>query len=416
MKKSLAKLIALTMSVSIVSATTGTYIAQAAPVSVLTEGYYRVRKSWGESSSQIGSFRTFSYAKALADSYPGYEVYGPDGTQVYPEITVSAPKTTTTTAPAATPAPAPAATTAPATATAAQTAPVAGSTVTTSKSVSGYMTAQDAASGTNARVTLSAGTYYVYKVYNGIVNLSRVKGVPGSWVNPKDYSGSSQVTSASSQTASTSTTAAATSAQTTAAQTVTKVTTDYLYMRSSASTSAGVITLLPVGAKVTVLKSQNGWDQVRYGSLTGWSYAAYLKVVPTTVTTYQTNTAATTVTASATAQKIIAAARSVVGMPYVYGGASTSAGGFDCSGLTQWAYKQAGISIPRTVTQQYYGMKKVSDLQPGDIIVYGAYGEMEHAAIYIGNNQIIHSPDVGKTVEIRSMYFYTLTAMAYLRY
>ena len=100
---------------------------------------------------------------------------------------------------------------------------------------------------------------------------------------------------------------------------------------------------------------------------------------------------------------------------YVYGGESWAEGGFDCSGLTQWAYKQVGISIPRTATTQYNGLKKVSSPIVGDLVVYASGGSIQHVGMYIGNGQIVHSPDVGKFVEVRSVNFNTMSIYGYVR-
>lgn len=96
---------------------------------------------------------------------------------------------------------------------------------------------------------------------------------------------------------------------------------------------------------------------------------------------------------------IAAAASSMVGVPYVYGGADPS--GFDCSGLVMWAYAQFGISIPRTSGAQMYAgtMISAAEAQPGDIVAYGS-----HSGIYLGGGMMVHAPDVGRTVEIAAVY------------
>ncbi|MFB0919072.1 MAG: NlpC/P60 family protein [Clostridiaceae bacterium] len=97
------------------------------------------------------------------------------------------------------------------------------------------------------------------------------------------------------------------------------------------------------------------------------------------------------------------AAKSYLGVPYVYGGSSYS--GMDCSGLTSTAYRQAGISIPRTATAQYYASYKISrsELIPGDLIFWGYGGEITHVTMYAGNGMTIHAPSEGYTVCIVPM-------------
>ena len=102
----------------------------------------------------------------------------------------------------------------------------------------------------------------------------------------------------------------------------------------------------------------------------------------------------------------VSAARSVIGTQYVAGGASP--GGFDCSGLTSWAWAQAGVSLPHSASAQYGSLPRVplSAVQPGDIIYCGNFGP--HTALYAGGGQIIHttSPGPGGQVRIESMYGY----------
>jgi cell wall-associated NlpC family hydrolase len=102
----------------------------------------------------------------------------------------------------------------------------------------------------------------------------------------------------------------------------------------------------------------------------------------------------------------VAAARSVLGAPYVFGAAGPSS--FDCSGLTSWAWAQAGVSIVHSASGQYASLPRVplTAVVPGDIIYYGNFGP--HVGIYIGGGQIIHArhPGPGGEVQVSSMYGY----------
>jgi peptidoglycan DL-endopeptidase CwlO len=102
----------------------------------------------------------------------------------------------------------------------------------------------------------------------------------------------------------------------------------------------------------------------------------------------------------------VQAAYSVLGAPYVFGAAGPSS--FDCSGLTSWAWAQAGVYLPHSASAQYASLPRVplSDVQPGDLIYYGNFGP--HVAIYVGGGQIIHArhPGPGGQVQVNSMYGY----------
>lgn len=103
-------------------------------------------------------------------------------------------------------------------------------------------------------------------------------------------------------------------------------------------------------------------------------------------------------------QKIIAAALSRVGLPYVWGGAGPS--DFDCSGLVQWSFRQAGVLMPRVADEQYLTGDHIplADAQPGDLLFW-AYdpddpGYVDHVAIYLGNGMMVVAPHTGTDVQI----------------
>ncbi|GAA4807208.1 hypothetical protein GCM10023200_51050 [Actinomycetospora chlora] len=101
---------------------------------------------------------------------------------------------------------------------------------------------------------------------------------------------------------------------------------------------------------------------------------------------------------SSVAQRAIAAARGQLGVPYVWGG--TTPDGFDCSGLTQWAFEHAGIDLPRTSRAQAQEGQEVSqaNMQPGDLIFFNS--PVSHVGIYIGNGKMIEAPRSGEDVKI----------------
>ena len=97
---------------------------------------------------------------------------------------------------------------------------------------------------------------------------------------------------------------------------------------------------------------------------------------------------------------VVSIARSLLGIPYVYGG--TTPAGFDCSGFTQYVYAKAGKSIPRTASAQQAAATRVSNPQPGDLVFMGypAY----HVGIYTGNGMMIDSPRSGKSTSERAIW------------
>lgn len=105
-------------------------------------------------------------------------------------------------------------------------------------------------------------------------------------------------------------------------------------------------------------------------------------------------------------QKVVSVARQYIGWSYQWGGDKPSDGGFDCSGLIYWAYKQVGISIPRVTYDQVKGGAEVSknDLQPGDLIF--PKEDMSHVILYAGNGKCIEAPRTGLNIrEISSWDF-----------
>lgn len=100
----------------------------------------------------------------------------------------------------------------------------------------------------------------------------------------------------------------------------------------------------------------------------------------------------------------VAAAQSQLGVPYVWGGESP--GGFDCSGLVQWAASKVGVSLPRTAQQQYDATQRIntSGAPPAGALVFFAPGggEISHMGISIGNWYMIDAPRAGAKVRVES--------------
>lgn len=99
---------------------------------------------------------------------------------------------------------------------------------------------------------------------------------------------------------------------------------------------------------------------------------------------------------NARAAAAVAAARSALGKPYVWGASGPY--GFDCSGLMVWSYSQAGVALPRTSQSQRYAGTQVplSQAQPGDLVTYRS--DASHVGMYVGDGQVIHAPYPGAPV------------------
>ena len=120
-------------------------------------------------------------------------------------------------------------------------------------------------------------------------------------------------------------------------------------------------------------------------------------------------------TGSGTAQQmaVVSAAESQLGVSYVFGGASPSQG-FDCSGLVQWAWSQAGISLPRTTEVQWPALTHVSldALEPGDLLFYynlDSDSAVDHVVMYVGSgpygtSTVIQAPFTGATVSYSPIF------------
>jgi cell wall-associated NlpC family hydrolase len=106
--------------------------------------------------------------------------------------------------------------------------------------------------------------------------------------------------------------------------------------------------------------------------------------------------------ASSRAGTAVAAAMTQQGVPWVFGKAEPGVA-FDCSGLTSWSWGRAGVSLPHQSAQQYSTLPHVpsAQAQPGDLIFF--YSPISHVGMYIGGGQMIHSPNSGSTVHIRSV-------------
>lgn len=107
------------------------------------------------------------------------------------------------------------------------------------------------------------------------------------------------------------------------------------------------------------------------------------------------------ITGSGVGVDALRAAASQLGKPYVWG--ATGPGSYDCSGLTSWAFKKAGVTLPRSSSQQARVGRSVSwdQLQPGDLVFY--YSPVSHVGIYAGDGKFIDAPQTGDVVKYQTV-------------
>lgn len=185
-------------------------------------------------------------------------------------------------------------------------------------------------------------------------------------------------------------------------------------LRKEASTDSEVVSKLSLNMAVDVYSESNGWSKVKVSGKEGYISSSLLsekkketsraaETPRSTETTTNTSKSEETgssvsVPSSSKGGSIVETAKSYIGSKYVYGAAGPNS--FDCSGFTSYIYKQHGISINRTATGQYSNGIAVSkeNLEPGDLVMFGKSGDIDHVGIYIGGGQIVHAANPSRGV------------------
>jgi cell wall-associated NlpC family hydrolase len=108
------------------------------------------------------------------------------------------------------------------------------------------------------------------------------------------------------------------------------------------------------------------------------------------------------VPADAVRTQVVFTAMQMVGVPYQWGGATPQ--GFDCSGLVQYAYSNAGLRLPRTAAAQLKAVTPLTleNAEAGDLLFFREGKRTSHVAIYLGQGRFVHAPSTGNSVSLDS--------------
>ncbi|NLZ80665.1 MAG: C40 family peptidase [Clostridiales bacterium] len=191
---------------------------------------------------------------------------------------------------------------------------------------------------------------------------------------------------------------------------VATVTADALFLREEANTDSSILEILGNSEKLEVIEVLDEWAKIVIDSTEGYvstEYIAIAKELPTAMTLSQIQYG---MDISTMRIDMVTFAQEFVGNPYVYGGNSLTKG-TDCSGFTKLIYQKYGYNIPRTATTQYnYGTKiNVSNLKPGDLVIYGER-KIEHVGMYIGNNRVVHASSARTGIKYSNLNYRNIIA------
>ena len=301
--------------------------------------------------------------------------------------------------------------------------------------------------GLRVRKEPSTSSTVLGTLYSG--NSVNIVGETGSWYKikynssyayvHKDYITENKPSSESSSNTgnSSSTTDSNNSSQTMNAVGVVTNVSSNLRVRKQPSSSAVVLGYLLNNENVNITGKEGNWYKINFKGSVGYVSADYIKISTGSDNTSGSNssTGSNSNTSVSNAYNIVLEElKSHIGSPYAYGGSGelvtnasiqtlknrfpdyASAGKydtlyqyvdsgvrmFDCSGLMQWGFSKANISIGRTTYDQIKSGVEVSldSVQPGDLLFYSDLG---HVGMYIGNGQWIESPNSGKTIRITNV-------------
>lgn len=191
--------------------------------------------------------------------------------------------------------------------------------------------------------------------------------------------------------------------------------TDGLRVRDEANVDSAVLTQILKGEEMEYVETLDGWFKVSIDGAEGYVSAEYAHIEENLKTAVTMSELLYGMGVSDVRVELCEYAKQFVGNPYVWGGTSLTKGA-DCSGFVLSVYKKFGVTLPHYSGSQANSGTKISfsEIQPGDLIFYAnSSGTINHVAIYIGNNQVIHasSPETGIKI---SKYNYR-TPVKYVR-
>ena len=174
-------------------------------------------------------------------------------------------------------------------------------------------------------------------------------------------------------------------------------------LREKPDVNSNLLATLSEGETAYIIGFNCGWYKVQYEGQTGYIRSDLLALTEAPKYNSQATVGEAPVVVTV-GQQLVAEAKNYLNVPYVWGG--TTPKGFDCSGFTQYVYKQLGYSIKRTAAQQLTcGTEVTGSLQPGDLVfftnTYATTAAASHVGIYMGDNLFIHAANGG--VKITSL-------------
>lgn len=177
-------------------------------------------------------------------------------------------------------------------------------------------------------------------------------------------------------------------------------------MRSAPSYEADTLGYYNEGTQMSVVGVFGQWYKVSYGGSTGYIHSDYMNLHTNNPSSSGVSPWSVPESGSLAGQKIVETAMKYLGVPYAWGGTSTS--GFDCSGFVYYVYKECGYSINRTAASIYANGTYVdkSQLQIGDTVHFttsSSGGSIGHVGIYIGDGQFIHASSGSGSVVISDL-------------